>query len=146
MKRAILSVDYTYKAYENLKYTSNNMKGYNTAFNNDLGDTSTLRIGGEFRIPFQLLKDNPATTNYVSLRAGYRYEQSPYRKAIATVGDLTGYSFGAGVTLGGIRLDASYDIAKQTNLYQMYDRVLTDNAQIKSTYGNFLFTFTAQLF
>jgi len=146
MKRAILSVDYTYKAYENLKYTSNNMKGYNTVFNNDLGDTSTLRIGGEFRIPFQLLKDNPATTNYVSLRAGYRYEQSPYRKAIATVGDLTGYSFGAGVTLGGIRLDASYDIAKQTNLYQMYDRVLTDNAQIKSTYGNFLFTFTAQLF
>ena len=46
----------------------------------------------------------------------------------------------------GIRLDASYDIAKQTNLYQMYETILTDNAQIKSTYGNFLFTFTAQLF
>ena len=65
---------------------------------------------------------------------------------VAPIGDLNGYSFGAGITLGGIRLDASYDIAKQTNLYQMYETVLTDNAQIKSTYGNFLFTFTAQLF
>ena len=114
----------------------------NDVIENQLGETSTVRIGTEFRIPFK----TGETTNYVSLRGGYRYEQSPYRKKVATVGDLTGYSFGAGVTLGGIRLDASYDIAKQTNLYQMYETILTDNAQIKSTYGNFLFTFTAQLF
>ena len=145
-KRAILSVDYTYRAYNNLKFRSSNMEGENNIIQNDLGDTSTLRIGGEFRIPFKMFKNEPASTNYISLRGGYRYEQSPYRKATATVGDLTGYSFGAGVTLGGIRLDASYDIAKQTNLYQMYETILTDNAQIKSTYGNFLFTFTAQLF
>jgi len=122
------------------------MKGYNSAFENQMGDTSTLRIGGEYRIPFKLIKEDPKSTNFVSLRAGYRYEQSPYRKTTAVVGDLTGYSFGAGVTLGGIRLDASYDVAKQTNLYQMYENVLTTPAQIKSTYGNFLFTFTAQLF
>ena len=122
------------------------MEGENNIIQNDLGDTSTLRVGGEFRIPFKMFKNEPASTNYISLRGGYRYEQSPYRKEVATVGDLTGYSFGAGVTLGGIRLDASYDIAKQTNLYQMYETILTDNAQIKSTYGNFLFTFTAQLF
>ena len=145
-KRAILSVDYTYRAYNNLKFRSSNMEGENNIIQNDLGDTSTLRVGGEFRIPFKMFKNEPASTNYISLRGGYRYEQSPYRKKVATVGDLTGYSFGAGVTLGGIRLDASYDIAKQTNLYQMYETILTDNAQIKSTYGNFLFTFTAQLF
>ncbi|WP_314201375.1 OmpP1/FadL family transporter [Capnocytophaga sputigena] len=145
-KRAILSVDYTYKAYDNMKFRSNNMKAENTIIQNELGDTSSLRVGGEFRIPFKLLKEQEASRNYVSLRAGYRYEQSPYRKKIAPIGDLNGYSFGAGITLGGIRLDASYDIAKQTNLYQMYETVLTDNAQIKSTYGNFLFTFTAQLF
>ena len=145
-KRGILSIDYTYRAYDNLKFRSNNMKGYNSAFENQMGDTSTLRIGGEYRIPFKLVKEDPKSTNFVSLRAGYRYEQSPYRKAEAVVGDLTGYSFGAGVTLGGIRLDASYDVAKQTNLYQMYENVLTTPAHIKSTYGNFLFTFTAQLF
>jgi len=141
-KYAILSADYTYKDYKNLHFGSAAKNSENDLIENQLGETSTVRIGVEGRIP---IKTGEAT-NYVSLRAGYRYEQSPYRKAIATVGDLTGYSFGAGVTLGGIRLDASYDIAKQTNLYQMYETVLTDNAQIKSTYGNFLFTFTAQLF
>ena len=62
------------------------------------------------------------------------------------MGDLTAYSGGIGVTLGGVRLDASYDVAKQTNTFQMYENVLTDKAEIKSTQGNFLFTFTARLF
>ena len=141
-KYAILSADYTYKDYKNLHFGSAAKNSENDLIENQLGETSTVRIGVEGRIP---IKTGEAT-NYVSLRAGYRYEQSPYRKKIAPVGDLNGYSFGTGVTLGGIRLDASYDIAKQTNLYQMYETVLTDNAQIKSTYGNFLFTFTAQLF
>ena len=141
-KYAILSADYTYKDYKNLHFGSAAKNSENDLIENQLGETSTVRIGVEGRIP---IKTGEAT-NYVSLRAGYRYEQSPYRMKVAPIGDLNGYSFGAGVTLGGIRLDASYDIAKQTNLYQMYETVLTDNAQIKSTYGNFLFTFTAQLF
>ena len=141
-KYAILCADYIYKDYKNLHFRSSAKSAENEVIESQLGETSTVRIGVEGRIP---IKTGEAT-NYVSLRAGYRYEQSPYRKKIAPVGDLNGYSFGAGVTLGGIRLDASYDIAKQTNLYQMYETVLTDNAQIKSTYGNFLFTFTAQLF
>ncbi|AVM49095.1 OmpP1/FadL family transporter [Capnocytophaga sp. oral taxon 878] len=145
-KRAILSADYTYRAYDNLKFRSANMQAENNIIQNELGDTSTLRLGAEYRIPFKLLKEEPSSKNFVSLRAGYRYEQSPYRKAIATVGDLNGYSFGGGVSLGGIRLDLSYDIAKQTNLFQMYETVLTDNAKINSKYGNFLLTFTAQLF
>ena len=141
-KYAILSADYIYKDYKNLHFRSSAKSAENEVIESQLGETSIVRIGVEGRIP---IKTGEAT-NYVSLRAGYRYEQSPYRKKIAPVGDLNGYSFGAGITLGGIRLDASYDIAKQTNLYQMYETVLTDNAQIKSTYGNFLFTFTAQLF
>jgi membrane protein involved in aromatic hydrocarbon degradation len=141
-KRAILSVDYTYKAYDNLTFRSSNMRDENQIIQNDLGDTSALRIGGEFRVPFKM----GGATNYWSFRAGYRYEQSPYRKEIAPVGDLTAYSGGIGVTLGGVRLDASYDVAKQTNTFQMYENVLTDKAEIKSTQGNFLFTFTARLF
>lgn len=141
-KRAIVSVDYTYKAYDNLTFRSSNMRDENQIIQNDLGDTSTLRIGGEFRVPFKM----GGATNYWSFRAGYRYEQSPYRKEIAPVGDLTAYSGGIGVTLGGVRLDASYDVAKQTNTFQMYENVLTDKAEIKSTQGNFLFTFTARLF
>jgi putative membrane protein len=141
-KYAIVSVDYIYKDYKNLHFRSAAKNSENDIIEKQLGETSTVRIGTEFRIPIKTKE----TANYVSLRAGYRYEQSPYRMKVAPIGDLNGYSFGAGVTLGGIRLDASYDIAKQTNLYQMYETVLTDNAQIKSTYGNFLFTFTAQLF
>ena len=141
-KSALISVDYIYKNYQNLYFRSSSMKSQNEAVDENLAATSALRVGGEYRIPF---KTNEIT-NYVSLRAGYRYEQSPYKKSIYNIDPLTGYSFGAGVTLGGIRLDASYDVAKQTNLYQMYENVLTTPAQIKSTYGNFLFTFTAQLF
>lgn len=137
-----LSADYIYKDYKNLHFRSSAKSAENEVIESQLGETSIVRIGVEGRIP---IKTGEAT-NYISLRSGYRYEQSPYRKRVAPVGDLNGYSFGAGITLGGIRLDASYDIAQQTNLYQMYDKVLTDQAEVKSTYGNFLFTFTAQLF
>ena len=143
-KSAVVSVDYMYKDYRNIYFRSNLMKAQNSLIENELGSTSTLRLGAEYRIPFQ---SGEKAKDFFSLRAGYRYEQSPYANAAATESTaLTGYSLGAGVTLGGVRLDISYDAAKQTLPYQMYENVLTNKAAVASNYGNFLFTFTTQLF
>ena len=129
-----------------MKFRSNNLAAENAVIQSELGDTSTLRIGGELRFPFLLFKDDPKSINYFSVRAGYRYEQSPYRRTIATVGDLKGYAMGVGVTLGGVRIDASYDIAKQTNTFALYESILTDKATLETQNNNFAVTLTWTLF
>ncbi|MFK8267291.1 OmpP1/FadL family transporter [Capnocytophaga cynodegmi] len=133
-KKGLISFDYIYKDYENIYFTSDNLKGENTIIQNTLSGTSSIRVGGEYRI------------NALSLRAGMRYEQSPYKGSSKYIGDLNGYSFGAGYSFGSIRLDVSYDIAKQDNMFQMYESVLTTPAKISSTRSNLLFTLSAKLF
>ncbi len=132
-KKGLISLDYTYRNYEDIYFRTDYLKGENAIIQNTLNNTSSIRFGGEYRI------------KALSLRAGVRYEQSPY-KHTKYVGDLNGYSFGVGYSFGAIRLDVSYDIAKQKNLYQMYETVLTDTANISSTRNNLLFTLSAKLF
>jgi long-subunit fatty acid transport protein len=59
-----------------------------------LDNTGELRIGAEYKI------------EKLSLRAGYRIEQSPYKNK-TTVGDLTGYSGGLGYNFGSTKIDLS---------------------------------------
>ena len=141
-KIGLVSLDYIYKGYQGVKFRSDFVKELNKVIDETLGDTSALRAGVEFRIPFKVGE----STNYVSLRGGYRYEQSPYRRGTAMIGDLNGYSLGMGCTLGGIRLDVSYDVAHQDNHYQMYTKVLNTPASIQQSHSNLLFTFTTRLF
>jgi long-subunit fatty acid transport protein len=65
-----------------------------------LDNTGELRIGAEYKI------------EKLSLRAGYRIEQSPYKNK-TTVGDLTGYSGGLGYNFGSTKIDLSYAYAKE---------------------------------
>lgn len=132
--RGFISLDYIYKGYKNLYFRDDYMKKENEIIENVLSDTNTIRVGGEFR----------ATRNF-SLRAGYRWEQSPY-KDTKFIGDLNGYSFGLGYAFSGIRLDVSYDRSTQKNLVQMYESVITNPAYVKSKRGNLLFSLTAKLF
>jgi long-subunit fatty acid transport protein len=64
-----------------------------------LDNTGELRIGAEYKI------------EKLSLRAGYRIEQSPYKNK--TVGDLTGYSGGLGYNFGSTKIDLSYAYQKK---------------------------------
>ena len=100
-KSGLISVDYAMKDYSKTKFKP----GYG-ALNNELNtllDTAgELRIGAEYRI------------NAVSLRGGYRYEQSPYKNAV-TIGDLTGYSAGLGYNFGSTKLDLAYSYAKRNS-------------------------------
>jgi long-subunit fatty acid transport protein len=85
--------------------------------------SSTFKVGGEYRI------------QDLSLRAGYRYEQSPYKNE-TTIGNLDGYSAGLGYNFGNIKLDLAYDNASRTDNPQHYQVGLINTAQVKRDFSN----------
>ena len=126
----LLSFDYSYKDYSNIKFRPSGDPAFaatNTNIENSLKGASTFRVGGEARI------DN------VSLRAGYRFEESPYENE-TTVGDLTGYSAGIGYNFGEVNLDLSYTRTSQDRNQQLYNVGLTDSAQIEQVNNTVLLT------
>ena len=77
---------------------------------NMLTTASEVRLGTEYKI------------KKVSLRAGYRWEQSPYKDG-KTIGDLTGYSGGLGFNFGTTKLDLAYAMRNviTTNNFSLKD-------------------------
>ncbi|MDO4880679.1 MAG: outer membrane protein transport protein [Capnocytophaga sp.] len=130
-KKALISLDYIYKGYQNMKFNTDFLNSQNEIISNELRDVNIIRFGGEYRI------------KAFSLRAGTRYEQSPYKR---NVGDLNGYSLGVGYSFSGIRLDVSYDFAKQDYKYQSFESVLTTPVNVSARQNNILFTLSAKLF
>ena len=66
-----------------------------------------MNIGGEWRL------------DRLSLRAGYRFEQSPDINAIDT-DHLQNYSFGAGYNFGTYTISLSYAESSRTSVYNFY--------------------------
>ncbi|MEC4117780.1 outer membrane protein transport protein [Myroides phaeus] len=130
-EKGLISVDYTYKDYSNneLRPKGNNAyKTLNNSIANTTQGTSHIRIGGEYRI-----KD-------FSIRGGYRFEQSPYKKDFKAYGDLNSFSTGIGYSFGNSRLDLSYTRTAQsfqTSLVDMTVNNLYSAANIK-TRDNFV--------
>jgi len=113
-KKGLISVDYTYKDYSNNKFKPSNEDPYfglNEGINAMMTGTSEVRIGGEYLI------------NQVSLRAGYRFEQSPYKDEFKMYGDLNSFSAGIGYTFGSSRLDLSYSRTSQSYKTFLVDTV-----------------------
>ena len=119
-KSGLISVDYALKEYSNTKFKPENDPYFST-LNNDLNSildtTGELRIGAEYKI------------EALSLRAGYRYEQSPYKNSV-TIGDLTGYSAGLGYSFGSTKVDLAYSYAKRNSQQGFFNRGFTDGASI----------------
>lgn len=128
--KGLLSFDYSIKDYGNTKFKPTSDSYFaiqNEIISNTLKNASTYRIGGEYRI------------KQVSLRGGYRYEESPYEDA-SFYGDLTGYSFGLGYNFGTVKLDLAYDHAQRDYNQQLYAVGLTDAAHLDSKNSNFTLT------
>ncbi len=102
----LISFDYTYKNYQNITLgPSSAFALENQSFNDFLRPTNQYKVGAEWRI------------DYVSLRGGYSFEESPYKDAINS-DNITGYSFGIGLKLkGGLRLDLAYQNSSNTDVY-----------------------------
>ncbi|WP_395043037.1 OmpP1/FadL family transporter [Flavobacterium sp.] len=119
-KKGLLSFDYALKDYSNTKFLpKNDYQDQNNLMSNVLDTTNEFRIGAEYKI------------KQVSLRGGYRFEQSPYKNE-KTIGDLTGYSGGIGYNFGNTKLDLAYSFAKRDYQQQMFSQGLTDVAKINS--------------
>lgn len=133
----LISLDYSFKDYGSIRFNSYNYynsydnENYFNSVNNVIKDSlngvNSVRLGGEYRI------------NQLSLRGGFRYEESPYKKD-DRIGDLSGFSLGIGYNLGNYNIDISYARAEQERKQQLYSVGLTDNANINTVTSNIIFT------
>ena len=133
--KGLLSFDYSYKNYGNTQYGPKNDPLFivlNNDIENSLKGASTYRLGGEYRI------------NNVSLRGGYRFEESPYQDN-TTVDDLTGFSLGLGYNYRSYNFDVSYSRAEQSRKQQIPGLLNNSVANIDSVFNNVVFTFGINL-
>lgn len=130
-QKGLISFDYSYKDYSAIKFSEINdsyssfFNDLNNTLNNTLKGASALKAGAEYRI------------NQFSLRGGFHYEESPYQNT-EIVGDLTGFSLGAGYNFGRVTCDLAYSRSEQELNQKLYSVGLTDVAKINSIYSNFV--------
>lgn len=125
-KEGLLSFDYGYQDMSQAELrprTDPAFSSENDFIAAQLGTVSSFRVGGEYRI------------EEVSLRAGYRFEESPYNDG-NTVGDLNGYSAGIGYSFGNSRLDLAYSRSEQDFNAQLFDAGLPTPSRIMNTNNN----------
>lgn len=117
----LLSVDYSRKDFSATQYKddANSYDNINSFYENELKAVNELRVGGEYRI------------KQVSLRAGYRYVESPYKNT-RIVGDLNSVSAGIGYSFANKRLDFSYTFSHQPVEVAYISSGLTDQAKINN--------------
>ena len=131
-KDGLLSLDYGYKDMSKATLNPTNDADFsvvNSNISNQLGTTSSIRIGGEYRI------------KRFSLRGGYRYEQSPYTDG-NIIGDLNGISAGLGFDFGVSRLDLALNRTEQDVSERLFDTGLTTPALINRTNTNITLGYT----
>ncbi len=124
----LLSFDYSYKDYSQIEFipiNGPNFNDLNTTLENTFKAVSTYRVGAEFR------------RNQLSLRGGFHYEESPYKDS-TIMGELMGFSFGAGYNFGRFTFDLAYSRSEQERNQQLYSVGLTDAANVNSIYSNFV--------
>ena len=134
-KSGLISIDYAMKNYSNTKFQPENDSYFNSVNNymsSVLDKTNEVRLGAEYKI------------EKLSLRAGYRYEQSPYKNK-TTVGDLTGYSGGLGYNFGSTKVDLAYSTAKRSSHQGFFNQGFTDGANIKTINNNVSLTLLFEL-
>jgi len=134
-KNGLISIDYTLKDYGNTKFkpiTDSYYKDLNSFMNTNLKNAGELRIGGEYRI------------ERLSLRAGYRHEESPYRDQ-TTIGHLNSYSTGIGYNFGNTKADISYAYTKRDSQQGFFNQGFTDGANINTINNTVSFTLLFEL-
>lgn len=134
-KSGLISIDYALKDYGSTKFKPENdgyFRDLNNQMSNTLATSSEVRIGGEYKI------------NALSLRGGYRFEQSPYKNT-DTVGDLNAFSGGIGYNFGVFKLDLAYAYAERNSQQAFFNQGLTDAAKINTKNNNFSMTFLFEL-
>lgn len=132
-KKGIISIDYAVKDYSKTQFKpKRDFIEANAQMASVLTVSNEFRVGAEYKI------------KKISLRGGYRFEQSPYKNR-KTVGDLTGYSGGLGYNFGSIKLDMAYSYSQRETQQGFFSQGLTDAALIKSKNNNISLTLLFEL-
>tara|TARA_B100000787_G_scaffold167760_1_gene155145 strand:- start:9898 stop:11283 length:1386 start_codon:yes stop_codon:yes gene_type:complete len=106
-KFGLISVDVSTKNYNGLNLYGDDFSEENIFFNNQLRKANALNLGTEWRI------------NKLSLRGGYKYEESPDINAIKS-DNLQSYSLGFGYNFGTIKFNLAYSTNNKTGSYNFY--------------------------
>ncbi|MCR9226884.1 MAG: outer membrane protein transport protein [Flavobacteriaceae bacterium] len=128
----LISFDYSYQdmSKAELRPTSDpSFAAENDFISNTLGAVNSFRVGGEYRI------------DQVSLRGGYRFDQSPYENT-DFVGDLNGFSAGIGYNFGANRLDLAYSRTEQDVNSYLFDSGIDSAALINQVNTNISLGYT----
>jgi len=131
-KSGLLSFDYGYQDMSQARLGPSgdaNFGTVNTDVTNQLGVVTSMRLGGEYRI------------KRFSLRAGYRFEGSPYEDG-NTIGDLTGISGGLGYDFGKSRLDFALNRTERDIAYRLFDTGITTPALVNGINTNATLSYT----
>jgi hypothetical protein len=131
-KNGLLSFDYGYQDFSQAELRPTNDVSFQTVnaqISNELAAVSTFRLGGEYRI------------KQISLRGGYRFEQSPYANG-NTIDDLTGFSAGIGYNFGGSRLDFGINRTEQDINESIFDTGVTTPIMINRILTNATLSYT----
>lgn len=112
-KKGLISLDYGLKDYTQTRFSpTNEFTNVNITMENAMQLASDIRIGGEYRI------------KNVSLRGGYRYQESPFKTGYGNVGEARSYSSGIGYVYGPYRFDLAYSYTKRQYQETMFDKGL----------------------
>ncbi|OYQ31972.1 hypothetical protein CHU92_15120 [Flavobacterium cyanobacteriorum] len=132
-KTGLLSIDAALKDYNTAKFTSNGFGNVNAEIDDQLDVAAEIRVGGELRY------------KNVSLRGGYRFEQSPYKNS-RTIGDLHGFSTGLGFAFGNSRLDLAYSYFRRTtDVDPLNSSFFNSNARVRGINNNITLSYTIDL-
>lgn len=131
----LISVDYSIRDYSGtqLKPKSRDFFRFQNELMADVLDTaSEVRVGAEAKI------------KQWSIRAGYNYEQSPYKNG-KTIGDLQQYSAGFGYNFGATKLDLAYSRSSREYNQALFNTGLTDAPKIEMITDNVFLTLLFEL-
>jgi len=132
-KSGLISIDYINRTYQNIKLSNTNITNVNQFFQNELRNTNSFNIGTEWRF------------SKLSVRGGYKYEQSPDKLALNS-DNLKGYSLGLGYNFGNIKLDFAYSDNNKTGVFNFYpDYPEINLTELKTDNKIFTTTFTLNL-
>ncbi len=129
-KSGLLSIDYSYKDYSSIKFKPTSdpyFRSLNDAISNSLKGSSTIKLGGEYRI------------QWVSLRGGLQFSESPYENK-NILDDKKGYSLGLGFNFGNYNLDLAFVRTEQKSEEQLFNSGLSTPYSSEANQNNFLFT------
>ncbi|MEZ4874409.1 MAG: outer membrane protein transport protein [Flavobacteriaceae bacterium] len=129
-KKGLISLDYSFKDFSSITFkplSNSHFQSQNEIIANSLKGSSSLKIGGEYRI------------QQFSLRGGVNYAESPYKDK-NILGDHRGFSLGLGYNMGNYALDFSYNRGEQKSTQLLYGSNYSNSYFLTTTTNNFLIT------